>query len=63
MKIRVDRSVCQGHALCNARDAELFTLDSYGYSDVDVREVPAGKEDRAVAGMQVCPERAIAIEE
>jgi ferredoxin len=63
MKIRVDRNVCQGHALCNAQDPELFTLDSDGYSDVDVREVPKGKEDRAIAGMQACPERAISIED
>ena len=63
MKIRADRQVCQGHALCNAEALELFTLDDDGYSDVDVREVPPGMEELAHRGMLACPERAISIEE
>lgn len=63
MKIRVDRAVCQGNALCNAEFPELYTLDSDGYSDVGVREVPPGKEELARRGVLVCPERAITIEE
>lgn len=63
MKIRVDRAVCQGHALCNAEAPDLLTLDSEGYSDVDVRQVPPGSEEVARRGMLACPERAITIEE
>ena len=63
MKIRVDRQICQGHALCNAEAPELFTLDDDGYSNVGVKEVPLGMEDIARRGMLACPERAITIEE
>lgn len=63
MKIRVDRKMCQGHALCNAAAPDLFTLDTDGYSDVGVREVPPGMEDAARRGVLTCPEQAITIEE
>ena len=63
MRIRADRQVCQGHALCNAEALELFTLDDDSYSDVDVRDVPPGMEELARRGMLACPERANSIEE
>jgi ferredoxin len=63
MRIRVDRTVCQGHALCAMVAPDLFTLDDEGYSNVDETEVPAGLEDLAHRGMQTCPERAITVVE
>lgn len=63
MKVRVDRNLCQGQALCNSVAPDLFTLDDDGYSNVGVREVPVGMEDLARRGMLTCPERAITIEE
>jgi ferredoxin len=59
----VDQDTCQGHALCNSVAPELFTLDSDGYSDVGIREVPAQMEELARRGMLACPERAITIEQ
>ena len=61
MRIRVDRTVCQGHALCAGVAPDLFTLDEEGYSNVDETEVPGGLEDLARRGVQTCPERAITI--
>jgi ferredoxin len=61
MRIRVDPTVCQGHALCEAVASDLFTLDDEGYSNVDETEVPAGLEELARRAMQTCPERAITI--
>ena len=61
MRIRVDPTVCQGHALCEAVASDLFTLDDEGYSNVDETEVPGGLEDLARRGVQTCPERAITI--
>jgi ferredoxin len=61
MRIRVDRTMCQGHALCAGVAPDLFTLDDEGYSNVDESEVPTGNEDLARHGMQTCPERAITI--
>jgi len=63
VKIRVDREMCEGHALCNGAAPELFTLDDDGYSNVDVREVPPGMEDVARRGALACPELAITIVE
>lgn len=63
MKIHVDRSICQGHALCNAAAPDLFTLDDDGYSNVGEVEVPAGMEELARRGVLTCPERAISIVE
>jgi ferredoxin len=63
MRVRVDRDICQGHALCAGVAPELFTLDDEGYSNVGEVEVPAGSEDLARRGMQTCPERAITIVE
>jgi ferredoxin len=63
MKIRVDRELCQGHALCFGTAPELFTLDDDGYSNVDVREVPPGMEELARRGVLSCPELAITIED
>jgi ferredoxin len=62
VKIRVDNEMCQGHAQCNAVSPNLFTLDTDGYSNVGVREVPSGMEEVARRGMLACPERAITIE-
>jgi ferredoxin len=61
VKIQIDRSICQGHALCAATAPDLFTLDDDGYSNVDQLEVPEGMEDLARRGAQSCPERAIQI--
>lgn len=61
MRIQVDRSKCQGHALCAAAAPTLYTLDDDGYSDVDEIEVPEGMEHLGRRGMEACPERAITI--
>ncbi len=63
MKIRVDRTICGGHAVCSFKDPELFTLDDEGFSTADGKIVPPGKEEAAYLGERACPERAIRIEE
>jgi ferredoxin len=63
VKVRVDPSKCEGHALCNGYAPQLFTLDDDGYSDIDVTVVPAGMEDAARRGALACPERAITVED
>lgn len=62
MRIRVEREKCQGHAMCSAVAPELFTLDDDGYSDIDVLEVPPGREEDARRGTAACPEGAIFLE-
>jgi ferredoxin len=60
VKIEIDRSQCQGHALCAAVDEDLFPLDEEGYSALpDSSDVPPGQEELARAGVASCPERAL----
>lgn len=59
MRIVVDRTLCSGHAQCNAVDEDLYPVDDLGYSEVDEATVPSGAEDLAERGASACPERAI----
>jgi ferredoxin len=61
MKIKVDRKVCAGHALCAAKAPDVYTLDDDGYCNSDGKTVPAGKEEQARFGAAYCPERAIVL--
>jgi len=62
MRIRVDRSKCEGHAVCHSQAPDLFPLDELGYNAVDgVLEVGSAEEEAAERGARGCPERAIAI--
>jgi len=62
--LSVDNEMCSGHARCADVDPDLFTLDDVGYSNIGQgKEVPAAKEPEARRGVDVCPERALSIEE
>lgn len=61
MRIRVDRSVCAGHALCAAREPLVYVLDAEGYCDSDGVLVPPGLEAQARHGARLCPEAAISL--
>lgn len=63
MKVRVDRDVCTGHALCFVQAPRLFVLDDDGFNQTPDIEVPTHLEQEAQAGAAACPERAIVIEE
>jgi ferredoxin len=64
MKVKVDSTRCQGHALCAAVSESLFPLDEEGYSALTSwTDVPAGAEKNARVGQASCPERAIEIED
>jgi ferredoxin len=61
MKIRADKTQCQGHGLCFIVDQELFPLDD-GFIAIDGdAEVPPGREKNAQAGVDSCPEAALEI--
>lgn len=63
MKIRVDRRLCSGHALCAARAPELYSLDEEGYCSADGVHVPSHLVERARLGARHCPEGAITLTE
>lgn len=61
MKIKVDRKVCAGHALCASKAPDVYTLDDDGYCNSDGMTVPADKVEQAKFGAAYCPERAIVL--
>ena len=63
MQIKVDRSICAGHALCAAKAPDVYTLDDDGYCNANGKIVPADKIEQARHGAACCPERAIVLVE
>ncbi|MBA8823870.1 ferredoxin [Saccharopolyspora lacisalsi] len=60
MRVSVDNDICDARGQCNVVDPELFTLDEDGYSDIGQgKQVPAGKEDIAEQGVEICPVQAL----
>jgi ferredoxin len=63
VKIKVDRSICAGHALCATKAPEVYKLDDEGYCISDGQAVPANLLEKAKLGAAYCPERAITLVE
>ncbi|KKD06645.1 ferredoxin [Streptomyces sp. WM6386] len=63
MHITVDRTRCQGHALCSMSDPEMFPLDDLGYSALEPAEVAEADEARVRLIISACPERALSATE
>jgi len=61
LKIRVDTTICAGHALCAAREPLVYALDPDGYCSSDGAMVPPGLEEQAQRGARLCPEGAITL--
>jgi ferredoxin len=59
MKIKIDHSRCQGHAMCHNNNPDLFTLDDDGYNRMEPFVVSLDDEARARRAVRLCPERAI----
>lgn len=59
MRIKVDTTLCTGHAMCAAMAPEIYILDDFGNCAADGMQVPADMEEAARAGELACPERAI----
>ncbi|MBX5486474.1 MULTISPECIES: ferredoxin [Mycolicibacterium] len=62
MRLRVDRSACMGHALCNAVSDELFPLDDEGYTALQDRDIAPEDEPLVRRAVDSCPERALTLE-
>ena len=62
MKIRVNKSACTGHTMCNFHAPDVYPLDDDGYNALDGEyDVEPGLEDAARRGALNCPERAIEV--
>jgi ferredoxin len=64
MKIRFDRSLCQGHNRCFMLAPEIFDTDEEGYAVLLIEgDIPSGLEEKAHLCADNCPEYAIEIDE
>jgi ferredoxin len=63
VRIRVDRDLCTGHALCQLHGPDVYVLDDLGYNATDQRDVPPDLWEQARRGALACPEGAIVLEE
>ena len=61
-RVRVDESLCRGHGRCYAIAPEIYDADETGHCVVLRPEAERELLDKARAGEESCPERAIQIE-
>ena len=59
MKIKVNRTICAGHALCAAKAPDVYEVDEEGYCSSDGKTVSPEHWRQAELGANICPEQAI----
>lgn len=62
LRIVVDREACCGYGACKEACPELYQLDARNLVVVTTDIVPAGLEEKAQDGADVCPQGAITLE-
>jgi ferredoxin len=64
LRVRVDRTLCQGHARCVALAPELFEADEFGGGrEIGDGGVSSDLENKAWLAKANCPEFAIDVEQ
>jgi ferredoxin len=62
MRIRLDRTICDGFGACAQHAPDRFSLDDWGYASlVGDGAVPAGDEDGVHRAILDCPIHAITV--
>jgi ferredoxin len=60
MKIKLDRTVCDGFGLCAKHAPEYFSLDDWGYASlVGNGDIPEQDHDAVMRALLDCPVHAI----
>ena len=60
MRIRLDRTVCDGFGVCAKHAPEYFSLDDWGYASVEGNgEVAEGDRNAVIRALLDCPVHAI----
>jgi ferredoxin len=60
MRIRLDRTICDGFGLCAKHAPEYFSLDDWGYASlVGNGEIPDEDHDAVMRALLDCPVHAI----
>ena len=63
LKIKVDTTLCSGHARCAVIAPDVYKLDDNGYCISNGETVSEGNKQLAQRGARACPERAITLVE
>jgi ferredoxin len=62
VKVRVDESLCMGHAMCQAYAPHVYSVDEdSGQNLMGEFEVDEERMSAVLGGLNACPERAIAL--
>jgi ferredoxin len=60
MRIKLDRTLCDGFGLCAKHAPEYFSLDDWGYASLEGNgEIPATDHDAVMRALLDCPVHAI----
>jgi sterol 14-demethylase len=63
MRVRVDRDLCQGHAVCVGEAPEVFALGKDNKVMLKMARPPAELHAKVRAAVEHCPTRTLRIEE
>jgi len=67
MRVKVDRELCQGHAVCEMEAPEIFRVadrdGEYDQVEVILDPPPERLRPKLEAAVRYCPNRALSIEE
>lgn len=67
MRVRVDRQLCQGHAMCVLEAPEVFRVvdrpGDYAQVELVLERPPEALRARVEAAVRYCPNRALGIED
>lgn len=60
MRIKLDRTLCDGFGLCAKHAPEYFSLDDWGYASLEGNgEIPKNDHDAVMRALLDCPVHAI----
>ncbi len=63
MKVKIDTSLCEGHAKCMEASEAVFDVRDDDLSHVLVDIVPAEEEANVQRAVRTCPRAAISVED
>ncbi len=60
MRIKLDRTICDGFGVCASHAPDTYSLDEWGYASLTSTEVAPEDEANVRRGLLDCPVHAIA---
>jgi ferredoxin len=62
-RVTLDADLCQGHAMCELEAPEVFSVPKRGVVEILDPEPPDDMRDAVELAVDMCPTRALTIEE